>query len=521
MAIAQAALSAITSAAAAPSAVAVFLAAIAAAVLLCRSAYRASRFHPLAAIPGPVLPRLSSLWLNYHAFVGDEATAVHALHERYGRVVRTGPASVDVADGAALDAIYLEKGGFLKPAFYSNFDIDGHATLFSSTVPALRAPRAKAVLPMFSTASIRGRAAGPLGAAARAFADRLAREIDRAGRAGGRRGRVNVLPAARGFALDAVTSYLLDCKYGACEEDLGLANDADKTNKGRMSAEAMVNSFVAVGKNWYLPPWAFQLYEGVMGYIAPDPQATQSISAVDAFLAGVVDQAKKDPQGASFPGRLLAAGFADDEVTAQCKDLVFAGTDSTAMNLATICFLLAKSPDKYELLRREIAAADPSDEDLQGLPYLQAVIREGLRLSMANPSRLPRVVPAAGLRCGALFVPAGAVVSCTPYELHHDPAVFADPLAFLPERWLTPGAAGDAMRRDFIPFGRGPRQCIARNLAVAELSKAVAVLAAEDGLRGLRSVGERIEILEWFNSHVKGHKIELEVVGGKGEERRT
>ncbi|KAF4125981.1 Cytochrome P450 [Geosmithia morbida] len=488
-------------------------------VIVARSVYRGSRLHGLYAVPGPVIPRLTSTWLNYHAFIADECTAVHRLHEKYGPIVRTGPNSVDIADGAVLDTIYMEKGGFLKPEFYRNFDIDGHATIFTSTDPSYRALRAKAVNPLFSTANLRG-GASLLAASSQGFTERLRRETARAKTADG---KVNILALTRGFALDSLTSYLLRRRYGATDEDIVKQNGEAESKSGKagdssMSASSMVDSFVGVGKSWYLPIWAFQTYERFMGTILPDPQVDQSMACVDTFLKGVLDQAKQEvaqettaQPATSFPARLLKAGFSDSEVTAQCKDLVFAGTDSTAMNLATICFMLCKHPAVYQALRREILAQGPSHPDPSSLPYLQAVIREGLRLSMANPTRLPRLVPAAGFRYGDYFLPQGTVVSCTPFELHLNGKVFQDPQEFKPERWLDDANPSEEMKRDMIPFGRGTRQCIARNLAMTELNTVVSKIAAQNALEGLKNVGDRIEIGEWFNSYVLGHKIELYV----------
>ena len=65
------------------------------------------------------------------------------------------------------------------------------------------------------------------------------------------------------------------------------------------------------------------------------------------------------------------------------------------------------------------------------------------------------------------------------------------------------------MLRDNIPWGIGPRQCIARNLATANLFWAVQALVKRDVLGGASTVEKRVEILEWFNSKVKNQKIEL------------
>jgi len=130
---------------------------------------------------------------------------------------------------------------------------------------------------------------------------------------------------------------------------------------------------------------------------------------------------------------------------------------------------------------------------------------------MANPTRLPRIVPPVGFTFCATdgnkyHLRSGTLVGCAPYSLHFNPAVFSSPREFDPDRWE---AQTKEMQRDAIPFGLGTRQCIARNLATAELFVAVAEIARRDVLRGAKVVSDRIEITEWFNSKVKDEKIEL------------
>lgn len=149
---------------------------------------------------------------------------------------------------------------------------------------------------------------------------------------------------------------------------------------------------------------------------------------------------------------------------------------------------------------------------------------------MANPTRLPRVVPEGGWmytpsddfaftslmqierrRRNSYFLPAGTLVSVQIHTLHHNPAVFPDPYEFKPERWLdSPPGQLEKMNRDSIPFGLGSRQCIARNLAMLELNRASAAILESDVLDGAINVGDKIEILEWFNSKVRGERIEIE-----------
>lgn len=131
---------------------------------------------------------------------------------------------------------------------------------------------------------------------------------------------------------------------------------------------------------------------------------------------------------------------------------------------------------------------------------------------MANPTRLPRTVPSQGFdftdRSGKVYhFPPGTQIGVQIYTLHINPKVFPDPFAFKPERWLD--SPTPEMQRDWIPFGLGQRQCIARNLATQELFLAVRALVRGDVLAGARVVSDKIELLEWFNSKVIGERIEL------------
>lgn len=154
---------------------------------------------------------------------------------------------------------------------------------------------------------------------------------------------------------------------------------------------------------------------------------------------------------------------------------------------------------------------------------------------MANPTRFPRVVPASGFlytpsrsrtsyqtsKSISYFLPAGTQVGLSPYNLHLDDLTFPEPYVFKPERWLE-GYVTTEMNLAHIPFGLGPRQCIARNLAMAELSVALRAVVWSGVLEGFEALGgievagskgvcaqRRIEILEWFNSKVVGEKVEL------------
>jgi cytochrome P450 len=131
-------------------------------------------------------------------------------------------------------------------------------------------------------------------------------------------------------------------------------------------------------------------------------------------------------------------------------------------------------------------------------------VREGLRLSWANPTRLPREVPKGGWQFKGRFYPEGTSVGVSATQLHLDEAVYPEPQSFQPERWEN---ATNAMLNNFFAFGKGARTCIAKNLAMAELTLVTLKIAQSNILQGAVITTERIEMKEWFNSRIKHEEI--------------
>lgn len=483
--------------------------------------------HPLKGVPGPWLAGCSTLWLAWHTFLGDECTAIRKLHQVYGPILRVGPNDIDISDLDAVGPVYVERGGFQKTANYNMFDVDGHATLFSSRTREERLPRVKAIAPLFATASIRKASHDSegdnkeLGSVVDRFAVCLEREADRS-RSTGR--PVNVLNLARSMALDAVSTYLFQLPYGALvETDDSPQEDSDNEKHSVMSASPFVDAFVGVGAFFnihvWIPGWDTRVMEWIdrfTGTMTTD-STSDSMKKIDEYTARLVETAV--PGSGSYMSRLLAvpersksATLTPDtwrkQVQAECKDVCFAGTDSSGMNLAMLLWQLASHPEVYCRLRRELhdMVSIQNDVDVTTNSYLRAVVRESLRLSWANPIRLPRSVPEKGWSFKGHFFPAGTSVGVASFELHQDETIFPRPDEFIPDRWLQPT---DEMLTSFFAFGKGGRACIGQNLGMAELHMATARIVQSNVLHGAKPIQERIAILEWFNSRVVGEEILL------------
>lgn len=100
------------------------------------------------------------------------------------------------------------------------------------------------------------------------------------------------------------------------------------------------------------------------------------------------------------------------------------------------------------------------DSDIKNLVYLQAIVKETLRLYPPGPLAVPHEAREDCTVCG-FHVPKGTRLFVNLWKLHRDPNTWPDPEAFSPERFLTSHAGIDVLGQHFelIPFGSGRRSC--------------------------------------------------------------
>lgn len=167
---------------------------------------------------------------------------------------------------------------------------------------------------------------------------------------------------------------------------------------------------------------------------------------------------------------------------------LLAGVDTTADTLLFLIWALSLPQNLHlqECLRSELLslAADssagiPTANSVAQLPYLNAVVKETLRLYAPLPGTEPRSSfnPTA---VDGYPTPAGTVVGMSPYCLHRLPSIFPDPLTFNPERWLASSHEDqktlEEMNRYFWAFSSGGRMCIGIHLAMAEMTTLTAAI---------------------------------------------
>ncbi|MCJ1465822.1 hypothetical protein MMC07_004441 [Pseudocyphellaria aurata] len=118
----------------------------------------------------------------------------------------------------------------------------------------------------------------------------------------------------------------------------------------------------------------------------------------------------------------------------------------------------------------------PKWNQLDQLPFLNAVINEALRVGHGISHRLQRISPDIALQYKEWTIPANTPVSMSSILMHNNPTIFPDPKTFLPDRWLQPSEV--RLQKYLIPFSKGTRQCLGMNLAYCELYLTVAAIFA-------------------------------------------
>lgn len=173
------------------------------------------------------------------------------------------------------------------------------------------------------------------------------------------------------------------------------------------------------------------------------------------------------------------AGLTRIEVLDQCMISFQAGHETSATALLWWSDLVARHPDLQQKLADEIdrvlAGRAPEPQDCARLEWLTASLKEAMRLYPPVPALMSRRV-VEPFELGGWTMPRGALLRLTPYVLHRDPALFPEPAAFRPERFLPD--APPLPRGAWLPFGAGPRVCIGQHFAMLEMTLIAAMLLA-------------------------------------------
>ena len=296
---------------------------------------------------------------------------------------------------------------------------------------------------------------------------------------------VDLKPLFEKLALDSSTELL----FGT--------STASLTSGASIDAKEFLQAYnygqSGVGQRMQLLPWNF---------LTRDQQFWRSCATVRAFVTNCVqknvDQYSRCPSNSGKPvtsklvlaQELLATTRDVTDITNQLLNVFLPAHDASAVALTNIFFHLARHPEIYAELSREIRTSTTKGSDnewtferLKSCRYLQNVMKETFRLNpsigqMNRAALRDTILPTGGGPGGTspVFVKKGTVLTTSFYALHRLPSYFgADANEWRPGRW-------DNLRAQhwsYLPFGGGPRICIGQQLVLTEVSYAIVKIVAQ------------------------------------------
>lgn len=157
-----------------------------------------------------------------------------------------------------------------------------------------------------------------------------------------------------------------------------------------------------------------------------------------------------------------------------------AGTETSSITTEWAISELIRHPHKMEKLRREIAESVGAkgkieESEIIGLPYLQAVVKETMRLHLAVPLLLPHKTEKHVTVYG-YEIPKDTQVLVNAWAIARDPAHWENPSTFMPERFSDSELDFKGQHFTFLPFGSGRRICPGIYLAQRVVSLMIASL---------------------------------------------
>jgi cytochrome P450 len=179
----------------------------------------------------------------------------------------------------------------------------------------------------------------------------------------------------------------------------------------------------------------------------------------------------------------------------EIKHTMFAGHETTAFTLGWTFLMLSKYPNVLARMREEqesILGNDPaaalreSPHLINSLVYTNAVIKETMRIH-TNVGTLRQGTAQFSLYGtansgfeGVCFPTVGCVVWDANFAIHRNPTLWAQPLEFVPERWLV--TEEDPLyppKNGYRPFVQGARNCVGQHLAMTEIRLALCLIINE------------------------------------------
>ncbi|CAG8957787.1 hypothetical protein HYFRA_00000125 [Hymenoscyphus fraxineus] len=422
-------------------------------------------YNPLRSFKGPWYTKFTKLPWTYHSLIGDVHAWVGQLHEEYGEIVRVAPDQLSFTSSQAWPDIYgnnlpKDLGKRLK-------EVNGVANILIAEDPAHRRMR-KLISPAFSDKALI--AQEPLLVS---YIDKLISVLTERVLESPT-GIVNIVQWYNYTAFDILGELALGQSFGG----LDTPRDGGGLHPWISSITGLLKNslFHRVGNEhaWPLRKLIHKLAPK-KGLKDRGTNFNYSVQAVQKRLAqsntdrvDFFSYLSDDKEG--YSNLRLTTG----ELISNASFFVLTGSETISTFFSGTTYHLLTNPHHLHrltnLLRTTFSTPESMNiHNLSKLTYLNAVIKEGLRVYPPAPAGFPRVTTAYGNMICGRYVPPNTVVIVTNWAASFSARNHTHPLKFAPERWEGAAEYAGDDRKACQPFSFGPRNCIAQSLANAEM----------------------------------------------------
>ncbi|KAK3939350.1 pisatin demethylase [Diplogelasinospora grovesii] len=395
------------------------------------------------------------------------------VNEKYGPIARIGPNSLVTSSPDVWAHVNVKPGYKRSDWYYKAVRIEHRKdNVFSQTDNEKHDKRRKQIAPGYS-----GRENSDLESAIDARLSDFIRLIQSKylSKPDSRVVPMDLAKKIQFLTLDVISTVGLGKSFGM------LAADQDVDDYLKSSEEGLLlgNTVLALG----LSNIAHIAYLGQL--ISPSVKDKTGFGKMMATCFRYVDERAADPTDSrtDMLASFIRHGLEGDELRSEALEQVLAGSDTTASALRGAMLYLMTHPRVCDKLQAEIDSRVPGDGIASAsltreMPYLQAVIREALRVWPPVVNIFPRDVPPGGdtviVSGKRLYLPEGVNIGYSGYAMHHSKEIYGeDAKAFRPERWFEQDQEKLAAmtRTNDLVFGHGRFQCLGKNVARIEIEK--------------------------------------------------
>ncbi|RDW68159.1 hypothetical protein BP6252_09555 [Coleophoma cylindrospora] len=272
------------------------------------------------------------------------------------------------------------------------------------------------------------------------------------------------------FTLDVISDVAFGNAFGFLETDSDV-HEYIKTTEENLPAIIMVS--VLPWLNW-------ALQSPILKSLLPSDKDQLGLGKIMGIAKQVVGERfgpnKKSQR--DMLGSFIRHGLTQKEAESETLVQILAGSDTTATAIRATMLYIITNPRVYTNLLEEIDSVPLSspiqDSEARKLRYLQAVIKEGLRIFPPVTGLMTKVVPPGGDTINSLFIPEGTKIGYCAWGMFRNKKIWGeDADVFYPERWLEgPIEKIQAQEATLeLIFGYGRWQCLGKSVAMIELNK--------------------------------------------------